>query len=148
MNKSCTMIDVSCFSCFIEWVNEWVIVFFIAKSALVQLYQDQSKFSMRSCWGSFCTRPTRLVCLFVVLAGWNNSPQIDMSSPLGHIIQIPSQPVFALSAYCCVLSGEATNSNGIVFGFTRSGIEPTIYRTQNEHIYHYITDSVICFIEI
>ena len=71
-----------------------------------------------------------------------------MSPPLGHIIQIPSQPVFALSAYCCVLSGEATNTNVIVFGCTRSGIEPTIYRTQSEHIYHYITDSVICFIEI
>jgi hypothetical protein len=92
------------------WVSEWVIVFFIAKSALLQLYQDQSKFSMRSWWGPFCTRPTRLVYLFVVLTGWNNSSRIDMSPPLGHIIQIPSQPVFALSAYCCVLSGEATNS--------------------------------------
>ena len=110
-----------------EWVSEWVIVFFIAKSALLQLYQDQSNFSMRSWWGSFCTRPTRLVYLFVVLAGWNNSPRIDMSPPLGNIIQIPSQPVFALSAYCCVLSGEATNTNVIVFGCTRSGIEPTIY---------------------
>jgi hypothetical protein len=132
-----------------EWVSEWVSnCVFIAKSALLQLYQDQSKFSMRSWWGPFSTRPTRLVYLFVVLTGWHNSPRIDMSPPLGHIIQIPSQPVFALSAYCCVLSGEATNSNVIVFGFMRSGIEPTIYRTQNEHIYHYITDSVICFIEI
>jgi hypothetical protein len=130
------------------WVNEWVIVFFIAKSALLQLYQDQSKFSMRSWWGPFCTRPICLVYFFVVLAGWNNSPRIDMSPPLGHIIQIPSQPVFALSAYGCVLSGEATHTNVIVFGCTRSGIEPTIYRTQSEHIYHYITDSVICFIEI
>jgi hypothetical protein len=33
---------------------------------------------------------------------------------------IPSQPVFALSPYCCMLSGEATNTNFIVFGLTRS----------------------------
>jgi hypothetical protein len=32
-------------------------------------------------------------------------------APLGHIILIPSQPVFALSPYCCVLRGEATNTN-------------------------------------
>jgi len=45
-------------------------------------------------------------------------------APLGHIILIPSQPVFALSPLCCVLSGEATNTNNL----TRSGLEPTISR--------------------
>jgi hypothetical protein len=30
-------------------------------------------------------------------------------------------------------SGEATNANCIVFGLTRSGLEPTIYRTRSEH---------------
>ena len=30
-------------------------------------------------------------------------------APLGHIIIMPSQPVFALSPECCVLSEEATN---------------------------------------
>ena len=34
-------------------------------------------------------------------------------APLGHIILIPSQPVFALSPECCVLR-EATHTNGIV----------------------------------
>jgi hypothetical protein len=29
-------------------------------------------------------------------------------APLGHIILIPSKPVFDLSPYCCVCSGEAT----------------------------------------
>jgi hypothetical protein len=28
-------------------------------------------------------------------------------APLGHIILIPSQPIFAVSPQCCVLSGEA-----------------------------------------
>ena len=45
------------------------------------------------------------------------------------IILIPSQSVFALTPYCCVLSGEATRShtNFIVFGLTRPGLEPTFY---------------------
>ena len=36
--------------------------------------------------------------------------------PLRHIILIPSQPVFALSSYYCVVSVEATNTNFMVFG--------------------------------
>ena len=32
-------------------------------------------------------------------------------APLGHIILIPSQPVFAFSPQCCVLGGKATNTN-------------------------------------
>ena len=35
-------------------------------------------------------------------------------TPLGHIILILSQPVFHVSPYCWVLSGEATNTNFIV----------------------------------
>ena len=61
---------------------------------------------------------------------------------LRHIILFPSQPVFVLSPECCVLNGEATNTNLIVFGLTRSGLEPTIYRTQGEHANHYATDVV------
>ena len=41
-----------------------------------------------------------------------------------------------------MLNGEATNTNLIVFGLTRSGLEPTIYRTQGEHANHYATDVV------
>ena len=33
---------------------------------------------------------------FIVLAHWTNSQRLDVS-PLGHIIPIPHQPVFALS---------------------------------------------------
>ena len=40
-----------------------------------------------------------------------------------------------------MLSGEATNANFIVFGLTRSGLEPTIiYRTRGVHANHYTTD--------
>jgi hypothetical protein len=56
------------------------------------------------------------------------------SPPLGHIILIPNQPVFALSPYCCMLSGEATNSNFIVFGFTWSELKLTIYHTRSDAV--------------
>ena len=61
---------------------------------------------------------------------------------LRHIILIPSQQVFALSPKCCMLSGEATNTNLIVFGLTRLGLEATIYHTPGEHANHYATDTV------
>jgi len=37
-----------------------------------------------------------------------------------------------------VFTGEATNTNFIVFGLTRSGLEPMIYGTRAEHA-NYIT---------
>ena len=48
-------------------------------------------------------------------------------APLGHIILLPSQ---------------ATNTNCIVFGLTRAGLEPTIYRTRGQHANHYTSDAV------
>ena len=50
--------------------------------------------------------------------------------------------IFIVIAHCCVLRGDATNTNFIVFGLTRSGLEPTIYRTRDEQAYHYTTDAV------
>jgi hypothetical protein len=44
-----------------------------------------------------------------------------------------------------MLSGEATNTNFIVFGLTRSGLEPTIYRTRGEHANHCTTDAVVLY---
>jgi hypothetical protein len=41
-----------------------------------------------------------------------------------------------------MLSGEATNTNFIIFGLARPGLETTIYRTQGEHDNHYATDAV------
>ena len=43
-----------------------------------------------------------------------------------------------------MLSGEAINTNFIVFGLTQPGLEPTIYRTRDEHANHYATDVVCC----
>jgi hypothetical protein len=41
-----------------------------------------------------------------------------------------------------VLNGEATNTNFVVFGFTRPGLEPPIYRSRGEHANHYTNDEV------
>ena len=41
-----------------------------------------------------------------------------------------------------VLRGEAKNINLIVCSFTRSGLEPTTYRTRDEHANHYITNTL------
>jgi hypothetical protein len=42
-----------------------------------------------------------------------------------------------------MLSGEATNTNIVVFGLIRPVFEPTIYRTRGEHANHYTTDAVM-----
>ena len=39
-------------------------------------------------------------------------------------------------------SGEATITNFIVLGLTRTELEPTIYRTRGEHANHYTTNAV------
>jgi hypothetical protein len=44
-----------------------------------------------------------------------------------------------------VLSGEATNTNLIEFGLTRSVVEPTIYHTRGEHANHYAIDAVTIY---
>jgi hypothetical protein len=41
-----------------------------------------------------------------------------------------------------VPSGQATNTNFIVFGLNRSGQQLTIYRNRGEHATHYTTDAV------
>jgi hypothetical protein len=62
----------------------------------------------------------------------------------GHIILIPSWPVFALIPSCCMLSGEAANTDFIVFGLTLSWLKSTIYSTWGKHAINYITDAVSC----
>ena len=57
-------------------------------------------------------------------------------APLGHIILIPSRPVFALSE-------EATNTNFIVVGLIRQGFKSMIHRTGGEHANHYASDAIL-----
>jgi hypothetical protein len=41
-----------------------------------------------------------------------------------------------------LLSGEATNTNFIVFGLTRPGLETTTYRNRGKHANYYSTNAV------
>jgi hypothetical protein len=59
-------------------------------------------------------------------------------APLGHIILIPNQPVFALSLSACLAEKQQITIS--VFGSTRSGLKPL---TRGEHANHYITDAVV-----
>jgi hypothetical protein len=49
--------------------------------------------------------------IFIVLAHWNNSKQIDMLLHSQHIILIPS--LLSLCSFSCMLSKEAKNTNFI-----------------------------------
>jgi hypothetical protein len=46
--------------------------------------------------------------------------------------------------YYIHMSGEATDTNCIVFGLTRSGLEHTIYHIRGEHAIHYTIDACEC----
>ena len=46
-----------------------------------------------------------------------------------------------------MLSGEATNTNFIVFGLNRPVHIPKICRNRGEHAYHYTIDTAKCNIE-
>lgn len=61
---------------------------------------------------------------------------------LGHIIRIPNKSVFALSPKCCMLGGEATNTNFIACGLTQPDREHTVYHTRSAHVNHYTIDVV------
>ena len=81
---------------YLKW--EWLL--FNVNWAIIQLYHGENKLlfnelMMKSASYSHNT----LSWIFIVIAHWNNSPRIDRHvAPLGHIILIPSQPVFALSS--------------------------------------------------
>ena len=64
-------------------------------------------------------------------------------APLGHIILIPSQPVFALSPLCCVLSGEATNTIfSLWFDSTGARTHDLSHSRRARYNRHYATDAV------
>ena len=64
-------------------------------------------------------------------------------APLGHIIPIPSQPVYVLFLLNAACLAEKQQIPILVFALTRPGFETTIYRTRGEHANHYATDAVL-----
>ena len=112
---------------------------FDANSAILQIYHGENKLIFNEMVMRFA--------LYAELDFYSTSSLKQQFAgrhvvPIGHIIQIPSQPVLALSPKCCVLSREATHTNCIVFGSIRPRIEPTIYRNGGEHANHYAIDAV------
>jgi len=82
---------------------------------------------------SICTRPTRLVRFFIVLAHWNNSPRIDMSFH-SHTFSLFRANQFVLLPLNAVCLAEKQQIPILVFGLTGSGLEPTIYHTRGKHL--------------
>jgi hypothetical protein len=122
------------------WVSEWLL--FNSNSSIFQLYHEQVNFH----WDDdddvhFVLDQHAELDFYSASSLKQNSTGRHVAS-LGHVIMILSQPVFSLSPECCVLSGEATNTSFIVFGLTRSWIEPNINRTRGEHANHYAIDAV------
>ena len=87
---------------------------FNAKTAIFSYSMARTSYILMRWWWwcPICSRPTR--CVFIVLAHWNNSPRLDTSTRK-HYSDSEST---IISSYCCVLSGEATNTNFIVFGIS------------------------------
>ena len=77
-------------------------------------------------WCPLLTRSTCLVGVYDV----NSLKQQTTGrhvAPLGHIIMIPCQKIFALTPLNFALSGDVENDNCIVFGLTENGFKPTCY---------------------
>ena len=121
-------------------MSKWLLL--NAKCAHFQIYHGDNKSqSMRWWWYPLCTGPTHWI------GSCASSPKQQSAvrhvAPLWHAIPTPSQLVFALTPWCCVLSREAANANFIVFGLARPGLVPTIYRTRREHANYYTSDGLL-----
>jgi hypothetical protein len=126
----------------IDWVSGWLL--FNANSAIfsAMLWREQVNYQWDDDGVRFVLDQHAELELYSASSLRQQSAGRNVT-PFGHIILIPSQPIFALSPLCCVLSGEATNTNVIVLGLTRLGLEPTIYLTRGEDVNHYATDAVL-----
>jgi hypothetical protein len=69
--------------------------------------------------------------IFIVLAYWNNSLQVNML--LHWDILGQNQLVFVLTPWCCMFNTGAVTTNFMVFGLTRLGLEPMIYCNWGDH---------------
>jgi hypothetical protein len=119
-------------------VITWLL--FNANSAIFQLYHGVNKLVFNE---MMMRSALYLVGFFHSASSLKQQSADRHVTLLGHIILIQSQPVFALSPQCSMLSGEATNTYFLVFGLTQSGLEPMIYRTGGQHSNHNTTNVAI-----
>jgi len=93
-------------------LSEWVIF---------QLYHGKNKIIFNEMMmKSSLYKTNTLSWIFIVLAHWNNSLQIDMLSHSDTLSWFRANQSLLFLAFFCVLSREATNTNFIVFGLVRS----------------------------
>lgn len=65
------------------------------------------------------------------------------AGPLGHIIDSEQTCIWSYTLMLCVSwSNVVCFVKSIVFGVTRSELEPTINRTRGDHVNHFTTDAV------
>ena len=84
----------------------------------------------------------RIFCYIITRTGLDIETDRHVT-PLGCTILIQPQPVFALTPYHNVLNGETGQTNCLLFGLTRPGIEPRIYRTITIH--HTVVWTIVSF---
>ena len=72
------------------------------------------------------------------LRSWTSSTGKSIVELSWFLLTVEMYPLTKSRSEC----GEETNTNCIVFGLTRSWLEPTIYRTWDEHAFHYATYAV------
>ena len=106
--------------------------------APIQLYHGENKLMFNEM--KMTNTPS---WLFIVLAHWNNSPRVDMSphSDTFSWFRANQSLLFLLNAASLVESNKYLFYS-LCF-HTRSGLEPTIYRTRGEHANYYTMDAVL-----
>ena len=107
----------------------WLL--FNANSAIFQLYHgDNTLIINEMMMKSTVHYINTLSLIFLVLADWNNNPRIDMSlhSDTISCFLANQSLLFLLNATCLAEKQQIP-----IFDLTRSGLEPTIYRTRDEH---------------
>jgi hypothetical protein len=127
-------------------VSEWLL--FNTNSAIFQLYltwREQVSFQWDDDEVRFVLDQHAELDFYS--AHWNNSPWVVMLLHSDKLFWFRAKQtlLFLLNAAC--FNGEATNTNFIVLGWTRSGLEHTTYHTGGEHANHYATDVVAGEIE-
>jgi hypothetical protein len=124
-------------------MSEWLLL--SANSAIIQQYQGESKlFCNEMMMRSASIYTNTLSWIILLLAHWNNSSVVDMSLHSDTLSWFrANQSLFFLLNDVCL--AEKQHIPMLVFGLTRLGIDPTIYRTRGEHANHYASDAVCVF---
>ena len=109
------------------------------KWTIIQQYHGENKLLVNEMiMMSALYYTNKLSLIYIVLAHCNNSPQLDKSLHAGTLSRFRANQSLLLLLSAACLPEKQQIPSFIVFGFTQTGLEPTIYHTQGEHINNYI----------